>query len=429
MDAFAFNLAVTIAVGTVLLMGLVAGYIKNRFWTSEPTVCLVIGTMLGPTMLNLVDFEALPVDRFFLLEEIARLTLGMAVMAAALRLPAGYSLRHAGGLAAALALGLPLMALSGAVIAYAVFELSPLSALLVGAILAPTDPVVAGSVVNGKVAKRHLPSRIRHMLTAESGANDGLGLLLVMLPLLLLQNPPVAALSEWFLRIFVWEICFAVVLGLAAGWLTGRLLIWAYDQPFSESHSTVTIGIALSITILAAVRLIGSDGILAVFFAGLMLKRAIAGRQTRHEHAQEAIGRFFELPVFILIGAMVPWTGWLELGWRGGILVGAILLLRRMPWWYAMKPLMRESRTTGDALFLGWFGPMGVASIYYSILARDRLSEPAVWTIVSLVVCVSVLVHGISGTPFTQLHGRLLARRRCSDPGPTLRKPAQAPVR
>ncbi|MEW5424317.1 cation:proton antiporter [Amorphus sp. 3PC139-8] len=396
-----FNAALAVSAGTVFVLGIVAGYVKSRLWVSETTICLALGILIGPSAWRLIDLADLPVDRFTLLKEVARVTLAIAVMGAALRLPTRYELNRLRDLVVALAIGLPLMWITSALLAYLILGAPLLTALLIGAALAPTDPVVAGSITGGQLAEARLPDRLRHLLTAESGANDGLALLFVMLAILLLTKAPPEALSEWIVRVFLWEICGAIAIGLAAGWLAGRLLSWAYKQPFTENPSTITVGLALSLTVLAGVRLIGSDGILAVFAAGLMLNRVVTERQTRHEHMQEAISRFFDLPVFILIGLMLPWSAWGNLGWPGVVFAAAILLLRRLPWWLALCPLTREMKTVRDAAFLGWFGPIGVATTYYAVLSQEEAGID-LWPILSLVVFASVVVHGLSATPLTQ---------------------------
>ncbi len=307
-----FNIGVALAGGTVLALGLVAGYVKNRLWIAESTICLVLGIIVGPAVLGLLDFSKLPVDPFLVLKEAARVTLGISVMAAALRLPAGYNLRHFRALAILLGPGLLLMWLASFGLAWLFIGGPLLVVLAIGAALVPTDPVVAGAIASGGLADRLLPARIRDLLTAESGANDGLALLFVMLPVLLLEHGTGEAMGEWLTRVLLWEILGAVAMGFAAGWVAGRLLCWARRQPYSETQSTVTIGLALSITVLAIVRLIGSDGILAVFVAGAVLNRSLPESLERHEEMQHAVGRFFDLPVFILIGAMLPWSAWFE---------------------------------------------------------------------------------------------------------------------
>ncbi|WP_246678856.1 hypothetical protein [Mesorhizobium sp. B2-5-7] len=94
-----FKRALALGAGTVLVLGLLGGYVKNRLWLAESTICLILGAVLGPMGLGWADLASLPLDPFALLKEAARLTLGISVMAAALRLPPGFVARRAAGLA------------------------------------------------------------------------------------------------------------------------------------------------------------------------------------------------------------------------------------------------------------------------------------------------------------------------------------------
>lgn len=405
-----FNLALSIAGGVVLSLGLVAGYVKDRLWLAEPLICLMVGVLVGPALFAIMSPAELGWEPYPHLLEVARVTLGIAVMGAALRLPARYEVGNWRDLFVSLGIGLPLMWLTTAALAAIVLGLPVLPALLIGAVLCPTDPVVANSVTSGRLAKRVIPGPLRDVLTAESGANDGLALAFVMLPVLLLTEATGTAFAEWSARIILWEILGAVVIGAAIGDISGRLLLWAHRQPFSDTHSTVTVALALSITVVAAVRLIGSDGILAVFVAGLMLNRYVRSDEMRHEHLQEAIGRFFDLPVFVLLGAMLPIQAWLTLGWPALGFVAAVVLLRRLPWWLLLSPALRSVRNAPEAAFLGWFGPIGIASLYYGLLASHETGLDYIWPLASLAVVSSVVVHGITATPLTALFGRWRAR-------------------
>ncbi len=105
----------------------------------------------------------------------------------------------------------------------------------------------------------------------------------------------------------------------------------------------------------------------------------------------------------------LPWEGWLELGWGSLLLVAAVLLLRRLPAVLALRPLLGPLRSKGkDVLFLGWFGPIGAAALYYAAFSYRETGIEAAWTVGSLVICASLLVHGVSATPLTKLYGRLL---------------------
>lgn len=118
------------------------------------------------------------------------------------------------------------------------------------------------------------------------------------------------------------------------------------------------------------------------------------------------MNRFFVIPMFVLLGTALPWGGSASLGWSGILLVAAILLLRRPPVLLMLRPLLPNLRSRGDALFVGWFGPIAVAATYYASLMEHRLGEPLIWDVVSLVICGSILAHAISGAPPTRLYGR-----------------------
>ena len=395
------------AVGAVVLvLSLLAGLIGNRIWVSEVTICLLLGAAIGPLLSYIAKTELFGANRYATLQEVARLTLGIAVMGTALRLPMSYLKDWWRDIAVVLFLGLPLMWLTGAAFTWLAFGGALLPALLIGAIVAPTDPVVAASIVTGRVADAKVPDRVRHLISAESAANDGLGLLFVMLPILLMTKPADQAIGEWIERIVLWEVCGAVAIGALLGWVAGKTFVWAKSKPYSEDESMLTIGLALSLTVLAGLELIGSDGILAVFVAGLMFNRGISGIETRQHHLHGAITRFFDLPVFVLIGVLLPWVSWVELGAKGLILALALVMLRRLPWWLLLSPLIRDLKRRDETLFAGWFGPVGVAAAYYAMLGHERTGLAMLWPIASLVIFLSVIIHGISALPFANLLGR-----------------------
>ncbi len=115
-----------------------------------------------------------------------------------------------------------------------------------------------------------------------------------------------------------------------------------------EQTSFLAYTLALSLVVLGGAKLLGSDGILAVFVAGLALDRAVSEiDRAEEERVQEAVNRFFILPIFVLLGLTIPWEGWVELGWAGLLLALAVLVLRRLPAVLALKPLLgREEDAT-----------------------------------------------------------------------------------
>ncbi|GAB4460675.1 MAG: sodium:proton antiporter [Armatimonadaceae bacterium] len=398
------NIALVAIGGLVLVLGIISRPLRGSFLT-RPLLALGLGVLLGPVGLDWLDPHHWGKQET-ILEQVARLTLAIGLMGVALRLPPLYPLKQWRPLVILLLPGMLLMCFSTALLAAGILGLPLLSALLLGAVASPTDPIVASSVVTGSVAQRNLPEYLRHMLSVESGTNDGLAYPLVLLPILLLAHPTAEAWTEWGLRVLLWEVGAAVGVGIAIGWAAGRLLDWAEAKKSIEEHSFLAFTVALSLLTLGAAKLQGTDGILAVFAAGSAFDGIVGGKErSEEENIQEAVNQFFTLPIFALFGLALPWDKWQELGWSGIGFVAAVLLLRRLPALLLLRPLLHPMDKTRDILFAGWFGPIGVAALFYAMLAMRRTGEEIYWTVGSLLIFSSLIVHGVTATVFTRLYG------------------------
>ncbi len=401
----ALNVALLTIGGLVLLVGLFSNPIK-RSLLSAPIVALLVGVLLGPAVFGVLD-PAEWGSQETILEQAARLTIAISLMGIALRLPSGYPLSRWRSLAVMLGPVMVLMWLVSGMLVYLILGLPFWVAMLIGAVVTPTDPVVSSTIVQGSMAEENLPGRVRHLLSGESGANDGLAYPLVFLSILMIERSPSYGLLEWLTRVVLWEVGAAVLLGAAMGYVAGRLLGWAEDKGNIEQPSYLAYTLALSLTVLGGTKLLGTDGILAVFAAGIALNMAVSTEDdTQEERMQEAVNRFFVLPVFVLLGLALPWQQWLELGWAGLLLVAAVLLLRRLPAVLAVTPILPQARGFRDTLFLGWFGPVGVAALFYAALSLRETGTHEAWAVGSLAICASILVHGVTAAPLTRLYGK-----------------------
>ena len=394
--------------GLLLLLGLLGGLLKERTPVSEPLIALLAGVLIGPAALGLLNLADLG-DQTLILEEAALVTLGVALVGVALRLPVGYSRRNRRLLLVLLGIVMPLMWIVGGLLAYLIVGVPFWVAVLIGAIVTPTDPVVASSIVAGGVAERNLPAPLRHAISSESGFNDGLALPFVVLPVLVLTEPPGEVLGHWLTHTVLLEIVGGAALASLMGYLAGKTLRWAERKETMERTSLLTISLALSLSVLGVTELLHLNGVLAAFVAGIVFNFAgSSDAKETQEEIQEAISRFFDLPIFVLLGMALPWQGWLDLGWRGPLLVVAVLVLRRLPTVLALRPLLGPLRGRArDVLFLGWFGPIGAAALYYAAFSLRETGIEEAWVVGSLIICASVLVHGVSATPLTKLYGRL----------------------
>ncbi|MCP1675426.1 NhaP-type Na+/H+ or K+/H+ antiporter [Natronocella acetinitrilica] len=345
-----------------------------------------------------------------IMEEAFRITLAIAVMGISLRLPRAFIRREWRTLAILLGVLMPLTALVSGAIAFGVLELSLLAALLFGATVTPTDPVVASSIVNGSAAKKNLSPNVRYLISAEAGSNDGLAYLLVMLPVLFMTRSGDSAVGVWLLDIFLWKILGAIVLGVIIGAVAGRLLHHAEDRHSIEKSSFLAYTLALTLLVLGGAMLIGVEEILAVFVAGVAFDQFVGAQERAAEkNVQEAVNSFFTLPAFTLFGLVIPWDEWLRLGWTGLLVVVAVLLFRRLP---VLLLLYRLSPSLGwrDAWLIGWFGPLGIGALFYTTLVVGYIDEGAlIWTLTSMVVFASVLVHGLTASPLARRYGRAVA--------------------
>jgi sodium/hydrogen antiporter len=396
--------------GIILVLGLASKKLAGS--PVPPTVvALAIGVLLGPEVFNLINLEEMG-ERSTLLERAARLTLGIGLVGVALRVPREFPRRQWRGMLVVIGLGMLLMWAVSTGLVYFILGLPLWLAALVAAIITPTDPVAASPVVTGSVAEENIPERVRDTISFESGANDGLAFLFVFLPFLMLTRPASEALSHWLTHTLLWEVGVATVFGLLLGYTAGKLLQAAERNEMIRRDWRLIYTVALALLAVGAGKLIKSDEVLLVFAAGAMFTQVVNSDDRENEgQGQEAINRFFVVPIFVLLGTALPWSGWASLGWSGIVLVVAILLLRRPPVLLLLRPLIPTLRNRGDALFAGWFGPIAVAAIYYAMLMEHRLGEPVIWDVVSLVVCGSLLAHGISGAPLTRVYGRKVGLR------------------
>ena len=394
-----FNVAVAVLGALVLGLGLVSGRLARS--AAPPTLlALVAGVALGPVGVGLID--PLGADHYLWVERATRLVLAVGLVSVALRIPAAYVRRHWRTAAVLVGLGMPLMWAASTVVVHLALGLDWTLAALIGAIVTPTDPVAATPIVTGSVAEEHLPDRLRHTVSLESGANDGLGYLLVLLPLLLLTEPAGEAMSHWLTHTLLWEVGAATALGLGVGWAGGRALHAAEARDLIEDDWRLVYTVALSLLAVGVGRLVHSDELLVAFAAGAAFVQVV-GEEDRagEERGQEAVNRFFAVPFFALLGTALPWGQWAAFGWRGVAMAAGVLLLRRPPVVLLLRPLLPDVRDWRETLFVGWFGPIAVAAVYYAALVTHRLGETVVWDAVTLVVAVSVVVHGVTAVPVT----------------------------
>jgi sodium/hydrogen antiporter len=392
--------------GLGIAVAAISGRLR-RWPVSEPVLALAVGVVLGPAVTGVLDVPPLTEDSTWL-HTAARLLLAVSVMSVALRYPFRDARAQLRPVLLLLAIAMPVMAVVTAGVAALTLGVGLGTAALLGAALCPTDPVLASSVVTGAPAEEDLPDRDRQVLSLESSANDGLALPLVLVALALAGSDSMGpALAE-----SLWQVAGAVALGVALGWLAARALRVGERHGSTDTGPRLLFTVVLAFAVLGVSGLVHVDGILAVFVAGLAYNHEATGAdRTDDVPIDEAVNRFLVLPLFVALGAVLPWSAWADLGWRGPALVVGALLLRRLPVVWLLRLPLRLGRP--DAAFLGWFGPIGVSALFYLATEHERLDvDPVVLAAGSLVVAASTVVHGVTSAP-----GRVLYRRATASAG------------
>ncbi|EPB82236.1 hypothetical protein HMPREF1544_11041 [Mucor circinelloides 1006PhL] len=423
-----FTIAIAILSGFIVFFGYVSMFIKERCFLSEAFVALIVGIIAGPLVSNGFDPNSWN-DADEITKELTRCILAIQVMAVGIDLPKHYMKKE---WLTMFMLLLPIMIfmwlISGLFIWWLIPPVNYLHALVIAACVCPTDPILANSVVKGRFAEKHVPAHIRNALSAESGANDGMGFPFLFLALFLISEPNVGtAIGKWIYITLLFQIALSCVIGLVVGWVARKILQWSERNHLIDKPSFLCFAIALALFLMSMTGFSGSDDLLACFVAGNAFSWDDWFRQeTEEAHFQEVIDMMLNLAVFVYIGAIIPWSdfGNAALGltpWRLVVIAILILLFRRLPILIILKPVMPAMKTYREAIFSGWFGPMGVGAVFLSMIAKEEMIEiyheeevkpltiELISPVVLFIVLSSTLVHGTT-IPLFKIGKRIRTR-------------------
>ncbi len=392
------NVVLALFAGAVVMLSVFSTQFA-RISLPGPLLALAFGALIGPYAADLVRIEKFGIPTDTLLEEASRLTLAVGLTGVALRLPHGYWRANLRWVGVIIGVGMPLMLVVAGGILWAMLGVSFLVALLLAAIITPTDPVVTTPIVTGSMAQENIPEGVRLNLSSESGLNDGLGYLLVMLPVLLLTRPQ-SAWQEIFTTVLLQEVLGAFLFGAVAGYLLGKVFVLAKDRGLMEENSYLGFVVPAGLLVLGAAQLLHTNSVLAVFIAGAVFGQVIPERdEQQEEKVNDAVNQFFLLPVFILLGLALPVREWALLGWLPIVVVLLAVLFRRLITLWAVRPLLKVVHSRPETLFLSWFGPIGISALFYAMVAQRHTGNQEIFIYTSLAVTLSVLVHGLSTAP------------------------------
>ena len=325
----------------------------------------------------------------------ARLVLGVQLVLAGVQLPSNYLLKEWKSLTLLLGPGMTIMWLSSSLLIWGLVpDLDFLHALAVGACVTPTDPVLSNSIVKGKFADKNIPKDLQKIIIAESGANDGLGYPFLYFALYLIKylgsggagqsGGARLAMGDWFGETWGYTILLSVVYGATVGWIAKELLQRAKKRQFVDRESFLVFAITLALFIVGTCGMIGTDDVLACFVAGNAFTIDDWFRlETLDDSLQPTIDMLLNLSIFMWFGAVCPWGSFLHNDvipiYRLVALGVLILLFRRLPIVFALHTFrwskVWQIEQKQQALFVGFFGPIGVSAIFYLYVSLEFLRQ------------------------------------------------------
>ncbi|MGI8558896.1 MAG: cation:proton antiporter [Solirubrobacteraceae bacterium] len=395
-----------VAIGVVVLIGVVAmSHDQERAFSAA--VVFVASGALGAVGLSLLGITPLDPERnHLLLEHLTELALIVAVFSAGLTIERRVRRRTWLSVAVLLVIVMPLTIAGIAAFGAWAMGLSFGGALLLGAVLAPTDPVLAGDVgLSGPGGEVYGEPRLS--LHTEAGFNDGLASPFVVLGLFAAHQGGTSWIGTWLVADLLYAAGFALALGAATGWGAAALVTRARTRGLVASELEGFISIGLVLVIYGVTEALGAYGLLAVFAAGFAFRRYEYGADIHHaiHTGTQTAGRTLELVVLLLLGTILTLHGLSGPGIAGWLLAPLLLLVIRPALVFATAG--KRFMTTRQRLFLGFFGVRGVAALFYATVVVEahvldaREQHILVWTTIACVV-TSIVVHGIAATPLTR---------------------------
>ncbi|WP_208814315.1 cation:proton antiporter [Micromonospora echinofusca] len=366
------------AFAAVLLLAVLVSSLAHRTILSTAVLFLVAGFLLGPETTGVLDITAdSPIVAT--LAELALFTvlftdgmrLGWADLRSAWRLPGR-----------ALGWGLPLTLVITALLAHYLVGLDWPEALLIGAVLAPTDPVFASALVGNE----RVPGRLRHLLNVESGINDGLAL-----PFVILFLAVAAGSDDLHLTELGTELLLGVVIGVAVPWLALRLEKLRFFSASTQYEPLNALAIGLLVLALGTVT--HANLFLAAFAAGITVATFGERQREAFAHFGELIAELFKLAALLVFGALIS-IGFLgEISWPGWVFAVLAIVVAR-PLALAVS-FLGAHLSRAEQFAAMWFGPKGFASVVYGLLVLQA-GIPAgdeIFHLVALTIVLSIVAH------------------------------------
>ncbi len=413
--------ALYLVAGLAILLAAVLPSTLHKLTISPPMVLLAAGIVMGLLPVGDDDFFD-PIAKHTMIEQVTQFAVLLALMGVGLALDRPLRLRHPRDwrrwsatwrlLLAAMPLSIAAVWLLG----WWGLGLAPATALLLGAALAPTDPVLAGDVQVGgpdvESAEGHESDErheVRFALTSEAGLNDGLAFPFVYAAIFLVEKgTPGSWVAQWVAWDLIGKVVVGFLVGAFVGWLLAKLAHRARRASLRlAEQGEPLLALAALATSFGAAELVGGYGFIAVFCCGMAVRNAERSSEYNEKMhgVVERLERLLTLLVLLCLGMAMSHGLLAALDWRG-VLVGValILVIRPLSGGLSLLPFTRRGHgmSARESWVTAFFGVRGIGSLFYLAYAAgqaDFADLRWLWATVAFTIGLSVLVHGVLAKP------------------------------
>lgn len=395
---------VAVVAGFVFVYGLVSRKVEHSPLTG-PMIFVAFGLAVGTAGLDVLDLDLGSGG----VELLAEATLGLLLFTDATRIDVARLRADIALPARMLVVGLPLAIAFGTLLGVLLFDVPVAVAALIAAILAPTDAALGEAVVTSEA----VPVRIRESLNVESGLNDGIALPAVTVFVAIVAEDEGFSTAGSWVRFAAEQIGYGIGVGAVVGCVGALAVRNASRREWMEGiyRQLAVLGVAIAAFALADT--IGGNGFIATFVAGLAFGSIARVECTYVANFTDDLAHLFAMVSFIVFGAIVVGPSLGELDWRVALYaVGSLAIVRPLA---ILLSLTRARLHWPTIAFFGWFGPRGLASILFGVIAVESVHGDdleLVFIVMSWTVLVSIVVHGLSAGPGAEAYGRWWSGRR-----------------
>ncbi|KAK1637830.1 Cation/H+ exchanger [Colletotrichum phormii] len=459
LDVSELNIVLGVLGLYILAYGIISVKIKSKWYLGEALPAVVIGICLGPLAAKFIDS-----DRWGSASEgqtnaitlgLARVMIGVQLVIAGYQLPAKYQQKRWMEMAMCL---LPIMTIMWLCTTLCMLATVPkvtlLAALVIASCVTCTDPILSQAIAKGPFADKFVARDLREMISSEAGANDGFGFPFLMLAVYLIRHADIpgagkgtetgasvveraaqlfarqeegvgrlgggvgVALTNWAVETWLYIVLMSVAIGALVGFGSGKALKFALRKKWIDSESYLLYPTAIGLWLVGICGMLGTDDLLACFVAGNAMNwdgDYLAETEKRHDEVNSSVDVLLNFGGFMYIGSIMPWDQFNQpditgLTWGRLFALGALVIaFRRIPAIFmCYKAMPKVCKSWKEALFMGYFGPIGAGAVFYVEHTRHLFPElghgdteetdlvRVMVPVVYWLVLFSIVVHGLS---------------------------------